>query len=112
MKGLVIHERGSLGTRDYGEPLYKCVGETLHGHMEIVRPAMLPKPYLMLVNEEGLLRGMEFNIIASILYGDVIVGPSIIMKEVMTDEGPDIGGLDHEDILDLLYYLDAMEDLQ
>lgn len=60
----------------------------------------------MLVNDEGLLRGMTMNPTASALYGELIVGPAVIMKEVMTEDGPDVGGLDLSDIYDLLYLLD------
>ena len=72
--------------------------QTVRGHIEIVRPQFMERPLIMLVNDEGLLRNMKINPAASYLYGthehgSPIVGPAMIMKEIMTDDGPDIGFL-------------------
>lgn len=111
MKGMVIYAHHlyrngcvqRFDVQDFGEPLYKTVGAVVGGHIEIVRPVGLPDPLLMIVNEEGLLRGLDFNTIASILYGiqhhgQPIVGNAVIMKEGYVDGEPDIVGLDPEDI--------------
>lgn len=107
MKGLIIYTGRPLDqsakVRDFGEPLYKTVGAAVGGHIEIVHPVGLPYPLLMIVNEEGLLRGLDFNPIASVLYGMLdhgqpIVGNAVIMKEGYVDGEPDVVGLDPEDV--------------
>lgn len=105
MKGLVIYAGDQIRheVKDYGEPLYQTIGQTVGGHIELVRPVGLPDPLLMIVNEEGLLRGLELNLIASILYGILdhgqpIVGNAVIMKQGFVNGEPDIVGLDDADI--------------
>ena len=82
--------------------LQKMVG----GFIEIVRPRYLREPYVMIVNEEGLLQGLPVNNTGSLLYGAIanypekphkvpIVGDIVIMKEGFDDEGePDILGME------------------
>ena len=75
--------------------------------IEIVHPNRLPHPYCMIVDEEGLLKDLPLNPMASVLYetdihGQPIVGTAIIMKEAMTEDGPDIVSLDAEDLERLL----------
>ena len=81
----------------------KIVGDSLHalqkmvgGFIEIVRPRYLRKPYVMIVNEEGLLRNLPVNNTASMLYAGItpIVGDVLIMQEIFSDEGePELVGL-------------------
>lgn len=119
MTGLIIHESGSVGLKDFHEPLYLDVKETLGGYMEIVLPKHLPDPFILLVNETGLLQDLKLNILASWFYGSFdrfpsppcIVGPVIIMKEVFTEEGPDIGGLDRGDVFEICALIDIYRDL-
>lgn len=85
------------------EDLLRVLQQTVDGFIEIVYPQGLSKPYLMVVNEEGLLRGMDLNPIASALYGIwdhgfPIVGPAVICKQILTADGPDIGPLEEADI--------------
>ena len=100
--GLVIHEDGSLEVQEYSEPLYKTLGETVHGWIEVVQVLRLPERYLMIVNEEGLLLSMDSNPIAGWLYaGGHIAGPAVILQRVWTEDGPDIGLLTEEDVEDV-----------
>ena len=79
----------------------------VHGHIEVVYPVNLRYPYLMVVNDSGLIDGMPSNYIASLLYGSrqhaqIICGPAVICKEVWTEDGPDLGPLDESDFLSVL----------
>lgn len=72
--------------------------QAVKGHIEIVNPFCLPDPYRMIVNEEGLLLNMKINPLASYVYGvhvhhEFIVGPAIIVKQVWTEDGPDVNFL-------------------
>lgn len=121
MKGMVIYahhlyRRGHVVRFEvhdfYDDPLFLRLSEVVGGHIEVVRPVGLPDPLLMIVNEEGLLRGLDLNTIASILYGiqhhgQPIVGNAVIMKEGFVDGEPDIVGLDPEDINALNHILKA-----
>ena len=71
--------------------------------IEVVHPVHLPKPYLMIVDESGMLNHRSVNPIGSLLYGTPvhgwpIVGPALIMKEALTGSGPDIVSLKEKDI--------------
>ena len=57
----------------------------------------------MIVDEEGLIKGLPLNVAGSILYGtpthgSPIVGNIVIMKEGWTDEGKDLLGLSDEEV--------------
>lgn len=107
--GLVIHEDGRLEVKEYAEPLYKTLGQTVRGWIEVVQIQRLPERYLMIVNEEGLLLSMDSNPIAGWLYaGGYIAGPAVILQRVWTEDGPDIGLLTEEDVDDVkarLYFM-------
>lgn len=76
------------------------------GWLELVRPRYLPKPFLMLVDEEGLLKDLPVNLIGSVLYGlgspSPIVGPLVIAAEGIVDGEPDVIGLSDGDAADLM----------
>ena len=106
MKGIVISTENQLTVRDFGAPLYKTIGAAVEGWIEIVRPGGLESPYVMVVNEEGLIKELPINIAGSILYGtpshgSPIVGNIVIMKEGWTDEGKDLLGLSDEEVVTL-----------
>ena len=67
--------------------------------IEIVHAAGLETPYVMVVDEEALLKDHPvINCIASVLYGmpkhgQGICGTVLIMQDGMTEEGPDIIGI-------------------
>ena len=88
--------------KDFAPPLYQSLGEAVGGTIELVRPRGLARPFVMIVNDEGLLLDLPLNRLGSILYethkhGSPIVGNVVIMKEGMTSNGPDIIGLGPED---------------
>ena len=67
--------------------------------IEIVHPKGLDRPYLLVIDEEGLLKDKPaVNFIGSYLYktqehGNPIVGEVLIMQDIDTNSGPDIGFL-------------------
>lgn len=90
--------------------LLRYCQQTVRGHIETVYPKGLKRPYLMVVNYEGRLRNMEINPVASYLYGtqnhgEPIVGPAMILKQIMTDDGPDIGFLTQDEAIHLVIRL-------
>lgn len=98
MKGIVITASDEISVCEFSSPLYKSVGKAVGGWIEIVHPKELDQPYCMIVNEEGLIRNLDFNATGSFLYdtqkhGFPILGDIVIMKEGYTQEGPDIIGL-------------------
>ena len=103
MKGIVVTTDNEMEVKDFGGPLYETVGALVGGCIEIVHPTGLDRPYVMIVNDEGLILGLPLNITGSVLYGtpqhgQPIVGNIVIMKQGMTSSGPDIIGLDEVDI--------------
>lgn len=56
------------------EDAQKMVG----GYVEVVHPKKMPT-VIMLVNEDGLDKGLPPNLVASQFYGGVIVGNAIII---------------------------------
>ena len=75
--------------------------------IENVYPRGLEEPYMMVVDEEGLLKDRPvINFLASWLYetqkhGHPIVGTVLVMQRVMTWDGPDIGGIPEEEAMKL-----------
>lgn len=104
MKGLVINTDSLMHTEEYAAPLYETIGKTVGGWIEVVHPKGLPAPFCMVVNEEGLLRGLPLNLFGCILYGTArhgnpIVGDIVLLKEGFTTPGErDFIGLDEDDI--------------
>lgn len=103
MKGIVIETSGRMYVSEYGEPLYKTVGQTVGGYIEIVHPRGLPHPYVMIVNEEGRIIDLPINETGSALYGyalhgEPIMGDVVLMKEGMRNGERDIIGLMDTDI--------------
>lgn len=97
-KGLVITPNNEIFIQEFDRPLFESIGKAVDGWIEIVHPVYLDAPYVMIVNEEGLLKELPENITGSCLYGTFfhgspIVGNIVIMCEGYTDEGPDIIGI-------------------
>ena len=78
-------------------------------YVELVRPLGLAlSPYLLLVNEEGLFTRPKsrMNPVASRLYGThlhgaEIVGPAVVVTEIMTSDGPAHVWLTHDEAEEL-----------
>lgn len=103
MKGVVFTDSETMCVKDFAEPLYRTAGEVVGGPIEVVRPRGLKRPLCFLCNEEGLLQRLPMNILGSVWYGTgehghPIVGTIVVMKEGMTEEGPDIIGLSDGEI--------------
>lgn len=80
-----------------------CYGAIGCSCIEIVHPRRLPDPYVMIVDESGMLKGLPVNALGSVLYetdrhGWPILGTALLMKQAMTMEGPDIVSLDEDDV--------------
>lgn len=108
MRGILITTDGKVSIEEYDEnPLYESISEAIGGYFETV--ALRRRPYLLLVNEEGRLLGLPVNTIASMLYGEQIVGNAIVAKVGKRDGERDIVGLslDDSDVLADLMVLRA-----
>lgn len=95
MKGILLKTNGQFEVQEFEAPIYKSIGKAIDGHLEIVRPRCLSHfKFVMVVDEEGILKQKPLNLKASILYGILdhgqpIVGDVVFMREEMTDEGMD-----------------------
>lgn len=80
------------------EKLLGDLQDAVDGFIEIARPFGRSGGHLvMVVNDEGLIRGLPANPIGSLIYGDTIVGTVVIMKEGIRDGEPDLIGLTQEE---------------
>ena len=103
MKGIVLTTDEKMFVKDFAAPLHESLGEAVGGYIEVVHPRGLDRPYCFVCNEEGILMDLTMNIIGSLWYGTLehghpIVGNIVVLKEGMTDDGPDIVGLEEDDI--------------
>lgn len=113
MKGIVITAQDRIEICEFDPPLYQTVGRAVGGHIEVVHPVGLKRPFVMIVNEEGLCLNLELNALGSVLYGTLahghpIVGDIVILKEGFTGEGPDIIGLEDQEAEDLFNLFNHM----
>lgn len=98
MKGLVVTTENEVSVKEFDQPLFKSLGEVVGGYIEIVHPRGLAYPFVMIVNDEGLMQNLPLNLAGSYLYeahkhGNPVVGNIVIMMEGMTPNGYDITGL-------------------
>lgn len=117
MKGVVFTADEKMYVKDFiGEPLYKSIGEAVDGYIKIVHPRYLREPYVMIVNEEGLLHQLPLNPLGCVLYGTMthkqpIVGNLVIMKEVCIADGEkDLEGLSDEEVREIIEFADRISD--
>lgn len=68
------------------------------GWFQIINPYNLPRPYCIICDEEGQLKELQTNIIATILNQGLIVGDILIMKEVEGPDGGELALLDQDDM--------------
>lgn len=106
MKGIVFTTDEKMFVKEFTQPLYKSVGEIVDGWIEVVHPRGLEDPFCFICNEEGLLKGLPLNPIGCVWYrtfehGHPIVGNIVVMKEGITEEGPDIVGLMPDEIVQI-----------
>lgn len=89
MKALRLEDRSSI-TADIENTL-EALQATVGGYIEAV--TLVPGKAVMIVNEEGLLRGMTANPIASAVANTQIVGPAVVVGvdgEEFTDVPEDV----------------------
>ena len=75
--------------------------------IEIVRPQRLKDGLVMIVDEEGKLKGKAVNEIGSYYYGadlhgDPIVGDCLILMEQMGDDGPELATMTDDEAVDAM----------
>lgn len=103
-----IEECTIIEVKDENEDFIDIIKESIGGWMEVVHPRNLKHPYIMVVDEEGLIKSKQLNLIGTKLYNykninaGPIVGDVILTKIIYTDEGPDLGLLDDEDVSNVL----------
>lgn len=110
MKGIIAKADGTvlkIEVPENGEVLYKFVRNAIGGYMENTYPAGLPQGYVMIVDEEGKLKGKPVNGIGSALYksdshGDYIVGDVIILKLGIYQGEHDIVGIPDDEANELM----------
>jgi len=90
-----------------GSPLYKQMNEVVGGYYENVYPRRLKEGFVMVVNEEGLMKELPLNIIGSYLYetdkhGSPIVGDVIILKLGHFQGEPDVVGLTDDEANEIM----------
>ena len=102
-KAVLIKTDMTIQAVELTEPTYRSLSDAVGGYFETVRPAGLKPPYLMVVNENGLLDQLPKNEIGCYLYqtrihGYPIVGDIVIMQEGIVEGGehdlivlPDLG---------------------
>lgn len=106
---LVIKPDGNLLLADYphrasiseeNDCLRALIGEGCEFY-EVVRIGFAGRRMIMLVDEEGLLKGdLKYNSLASMLYGGWIMGTAVLVTTTVNDEGEEIfRGFDYADAL-------------
>ena len=113
MTGIVITTDDQLRVQDFYLPLHESAGEVVGGYIEHVNPKLLRRPYCLLVNEAGLLLGLEVNALASYMYGahihgHPIVGNVVLMKNGRRNGEPDIVGLLAAEAADIVRELEPL----
>ena len=103
MRGIVFTTDLKMQVKDFDQPLYETIGKEVGGWIEIVHPEGLDYPLCFVCNEEGLIHHLPLNIFGSVLYGthkhgSPVVGNIVVMREGMTEDGPDLVDLTDEDI--------------
>jgi len=114
MKGIKIPTVGAYEVIELSDPLYKSVQEVIGGYAELVNPRGLPRPYCMMVDEDGTRNKKPANPVASYLYesqihGQSIVGDVVILKIDDTPDGADTVGLSDDDISILTQFISEIK---
>lgn len=111
-KFLRIQPDGVLELRDLDRErdLLDVIHDELDGgFFEIVRCRTLPRKFIMLVDDCGVIKGLPINPVASVLYTQAIAGTALIMKEDIDEEGePDLFGMDEDETAELIKKLHGL----
>ncbi len=108
MRGLVITTRNEAYVAEFRD--FFGISDAMGWRMtEHVNAWGLAAPYCILIDEEGRIKeeAPKINWIASFWYGanvhgQPICGDIVIMKDIMTNDGPDIGGLTEDEARNLV----------
>lgn len=92
---LIITEAGEIGLveQEEEELVLSELQEAVDGHIEIVGvQGLAGYGVKLVVNDIGLYRDFSVNLVASILYGNKIVGPALLVTTIPEDSTkvPDI----------------------
>lgn len=80
------------------ETMLPVLQDAVDGFIEIVRPFGRCGGHLvMVVNDEGIIRNLHPNPIGAMLYGDLIAGTIVLMKEGYRNDEPDLIGFTPEE---------------
>ena len=71
------------------------------GYIEIVKPADVRAPYVIVCNEDGVIDRLAINKVGTMLYGAPLVGDIVIMKDGIRNGEPDIVGMSDDEATDL-----------
>ena len=109
---IVIHPNASISFENLNSDNEdKFVNEVIQSQIKdifnIVHCKSLPEPYVLVVDDAGLLKNLEPNALASVFYGHIIVGKAIVFKELCDNEhdGAYLALLDSPDVHEMLLYL-------
>ena len=98
------------------QPVHITAGALVDGYIEAVNTlGMVVLGYWLLVDEEGRLKEKPINPLASYLYGQhhhgqPICGDAVVVRHIVTDDGPDAVWLTHDEAEQLRQLLTAMGD--
>lgn len=111
-KFLRIQPDGFMELRDLDQErdLLDVIHDELDGgFFEIVRCRTLPRKFIMLVDDCGVIKDLPINPVASVLYTQAIAGTALIMKEDIDEYGePDLFGLDEDETAELIKKLHGL----
>lgn len=93
MRGVIVPAEGPVSIVDISGTL-KSLQDAVGGYIEIVRVPMPFEDDVMVVDEEGLYKGLPLNVLGSFLYGthihgSPVVGNVLILKEALLTDGAD-----------------------
>ena len=114
-KGIVVTPENTMWVHDFAEPLYRTIGEVIGTDIvEQIHPQALKAPFVMIGDEEALLRkDPQINLLGSFLYGSIfhghpICGTVVFMAEGVNEYGEgEWFGLTDSQISDLTKYFVA-----
>jgi len=95
---------------EYPGDLLHALQAAVGGFIETVRSPKLGDPWLMIVNENGLLEDhLEINRTASIICGHMLIGDVAVVKQAGTEDGEqDLFGLTPQEMETLLRKIESI----
>lgn len=96
---MIIHSDGTISK--LADNKLKTMQNAVGGYIEVVQ---LDAENLMVCNEEGIIRDLPYNTIASYLHNSAIFGDVIIMRE--SETGDDMRKLTDEEYAGFKAYLE------